>query len=167
MRGLGDTKAYVAVGNHDTFPSNIIKADPIFGEEITSWLQDWKQFVPDSGQQSTLMKYGYYSSDLEYKNGTKFNNTKVISLNLNFCYLYNWATATMFQDHGDQLNWLIKELLDLEKNQGKAIILSHLPTIEDHCNRQYGKRLSAIFDRFESTIRWSMYSHVHTELFNV
>jgi hypothetical protein len=34
------------------------------GDEITGWLQDWSQFIPDEGQKSNLLKNGYYSADL-------------------------------------------------------------------------------------------------------
>ena len=73
--------------------------------------------------------------------------TKVISLNNNICYNLNWESFTTFEDPGNQLAWLHDELLAIEKANGTAIILSHVPNLEE-CNRQYGRRYHAIMDRF-------------------
>lgn len=64
------------------------------------------------------------------------------------------------------LHWLQRELAELEQAGGAAIILSHIPNI-DECNRQFGKRLHALLDRYQHVVRWSAYSHTHKEQFNV
>ena len=94
-----------------------------------------------------MVKRGYYAADLEFKNGTKVNNTKVLSLNTNYCYMFNFESMVTFKDPAYQLEWLIKELDNLEKVNGAAILLGHLPNI-DECNRQFGLRLHAIMDRY-------------------
>lgn len=72
----------------------------------------------------------------------------------------------MFSDPGNMLQWLQDELNDLEKNGELAIILSHVPN-DDGCMRMLGKRLHAVFDRYQKTIRWIMYGHNHEEGFAV
>ena len=37
----------------------------------------------------------------------------------------------------------------------------------DKCNKQFGRRLHAIFDRYQNVIRWSVFGQKHNELFNV
>ena len=64
------------------------------------------------------------------------------------------------------LDWLEKELQALEDIGGVAILLAHVPNL-DECNRQFGLRYHAIMDRYQATIRWSMYGHEHQEQFQV
>jgi hypothetical protein len=45
------------------------------------------------------------------------------------------------------LEWLETNLNDLEKVNGTAIIVAHVPNI-DECLRQYGRRFHAIVDRY-------------------
>ena len=45
------------------------------------------------------------------------------------------------------LEWLQSELKQLEKEGGAAIILAHVPNL-DECMRQYGRRFHAILDRY-------------------
>jgi hypothetical protein len=57
-------------------------------------------------------------------------------------------------------------LEELEKQEAYAIILAHVPNL-DECTRQYAKRYHAITDRFQHVIRFGMFSHVHSELYQV
>jgi hypothetical protein len=45
------------------------------------------------------------------------------------CYDVNFALLKSRDDPGDELTWLEKELGDLEKNNGMAIIIGHVPPI--------------------------------------
>lgn len=63
------------------------------------------------------------------------------------CYDINWDSMVQVEDPGNMLQWLEKTLLELELIGGKAIIFGHVPNI-DECNRQFGRRLHAIYDRF-------------------
>jgi hypothetical protein len=74
----------------------------------------------------------------------------------------NWESMTTFEDPGGMLGWLEKQLSWLEENDGVAILLSHVPNL-DECNRQFGRRYHAIMDRYQAVIRWSMYAHIHQE----
>lgn len=80
--------------------------------------------------------WGYYSAPLKFNNGTLVGNgkSKVISINTNYCYHWNWQQVIQFWDPGHMLEWLDKELAELEKIGGAAIMLSHVPNI-DECNR--------------------------------
>ena len=108
--------------------------------------------------------YGYYSLPLQDTNGEDIGapNTKVLSINSNICYKYNWYGMAQYQDPGKMLEWLETNLHDLEAVNGTAIIVAHVPNI-DECLRQYGRRFHAIVDRYQTVIRWSMFAHVHQE----
>lgn len=71
-----------------------------------------------------------------------------------------------FTDPGNMLHWLEGELDALEKVGGQAIMLNHVPNI-DECNRQYGRRYHGIMDRYQTVIRWGMSSHIHQEQYQV
>jgi hypothetical protein len=71
-----------------------------------------------------------------------------------------------YSDPGNMLEWMTHELNELEKTNGTAIILSHVPNL-DECNRQFGRRYHAILDRYQHIIRWGMYAHIHQEQFQV
>ena len=60
-------------------------------------------------------------------------NTMIISLNNNICYEFNWETFIMYEDPGKQLEWLERELTEIEKNKGTAILISHIP-VGNECN---------------------------------
>ena len=64
------------------------------------------------------------------------------------------------------LGWLTSELESIEKANGTAIMIAHVPNL-DECNRQYGRRYHAIMDRFQHIIRFGMYSHIHQEQYQV
>lgn len=94
------------------------------------------------------------------------NKTRVLSLNSNICYIQNFASWDFFNDPGDMLAWLINQLTEIEKEGGYAIILAHVPNL-DECTQQYARRYHAITDRFQHIIRFGMFSHVHAELIQV
>lgn len=83
-----------------------------------------------------MKDWGYYSLPLVWNNGTQMGKmqTKVIQLNNNICYQFNWESMTVYQDPGNMLEWFANELSELEKVNGTAIILSHVPNL-DECNR--------------------------------
>jgi hypothetical protein len=98
--------------------------------EFTRYGQLWMNAGWMTAQElTTYKKYGYYSKNLKLKNGKTFPNTKVIAINTMTCYDVNFALLKSRYDPGDELTWLEKELADLEKNNGMAIIIGHVPPI--------------------------------------
>jgi len=166
--GLDDIAVYPTIGNHDTYPMDIIKAqEPRENDVINEWSPTWAQFIPDGKQLKSFLDYGYYSLPLKKKDGSllgKGQIVKLISLNSNICYETNFETFAIFKDAGHQIQWLHNELLELEKVNGTAIILGHVPNLSE-CTRQYGRRFHALMDRFQHIVRWSVFSHIHAEQF--
>jgi len=65
------------------------------------------------------------------------------------------------QDPGGQIGWLEQELLQIEKDEGFAYIISHIyPTDFLH---QCGIRYKALMDRFQHIVRFSSFGHSHVE----
>ena len=102
------------MGNHDTYPQDTIKFhEKRSNENINMWSDTWTQFIDDDVEKNRWLDWGYYSIPLERKDGTKLGtngNTKVFSLNTNFCYTYNWEVVSMYQDPAGILGWLQDEL---------------------------------------------------------
>ena len=166
---LDDLRIYPTIGNHDTYPQDIIRMSiPKQNQAINQWIDTWDPMIPDPEQNKLFKDWGYYSQPFLNKDGKQLGDpfTKIISLNNNICYHFNWESMTTFEDPGGMLEWLEVQLNDLEKVNGTAIILSHVPNI-DECNRQFGRRYHAILDRYQHVIRWGLYAHIHQEQFQV
>lgn len=164
---LGGVRVYPVVGNHDTYPLDMFKFNgPRETEVLNQWDAKWKQFIPDKRAMRTFLDYGYYSIDFTNKNGQKLSglNSKIIVLNMNFCYVYNFEMLSQFKDPGNMIRWLEEELIDLENQNGTAILMSHVPNNVD-CVSSVSRRFHAILDRFQATIRGLYFSHVHQEQF--
>jgi len=166
---LDGIKIYPTIGNHDTYPQDVIgMAIPKQNKAINEWIDAWDPMITDPATNKLFKDWGYYSMDFEDFTGKKMSAVpaKVFSLNNNICYQFNWETMSVFEDPGNMLSWLEKELTALEEVGGAAIMLSHVPNL-DECNRQYGRRYHSIMDRFQHVIRWGMYAHIHKEQFQV
>ena len=133
---------------------------------MNEWMPTWEPFFSpaDKSTWESFLDWGYYSMPFVDNEGKPLGNgkTKIVQLNNNICYTLNWESFTNFEDPGNMLGWLHDELKEIEANNGTAIILSHVPNI-DECNREYGRRYHAIMDRFQTVIRWGMYAHIHEE----
>lgn len=145
------------MGNHDTYPQDQIRigGDKGFEPSIKEWIPTWTQFIDDEEGKKTWLEYGYFSKQLN-------NKTRVISLNSNICYVANFQSWIAFEDKGNQLEWFVQELTEIEEQGGYAIIMAHVPNL-DECTKQYARRYHAIVDRFQHIIRFGMFSHTHHE----
>jgi hypothetical protein len=119
-----------------------------------------EQYSADEEAVRSFEAYGYYSSPLILKDGTPVGDgkAKVISINSNFCYVWNFDQMMQYQDPGGMLLWLEQELGELERTGGAAIILSHIPNLQE-CNRQLGRRWHALIDRYQHVVRWGASGH--------
>lgn len=153
---LDGISVYPSIGNHDTYPQDLISMDkPRENDVINQFSPGWLRFLPED-QKQTFLDWGYYSSPFHDSEGNIIGNnknSKVISLNSNICYTDNFNLLVNFHDPGNMLEWLENELSELEKVDGAAIIIGHVPNIEE-CLRTYGRRFHAIVDRYQNVIRW-------------
>lgn len=130
--GLKDANLYATVGNHDTFPLDYwVGTSPGDNPLLQKWKASWMPLFTEAEQAQTFGDYGYYSQLLTFKNGTMIGKTptKVISFNSNYCVALNFYSWVQWDDPGHEIEWLEKELHELEKVGGAAIMLSHVPNI--------------------------------------
>lgn len=111
-------------------------AIPRENKAINEWIGEWKEwFSPDMTEWDGFQDWGYYSLPFVGKDGKPLGkaNTKIVQLNNNICYEFNWESVTVFRDPGNMLQWFEKTLLEIEANNATAIIMSHVPNLEE-CN---------------------------------
>jgi len=56
------------------------------------------------------------------------------------CYYWNFEIIKSRNDPGDQLAWLEQELLAIEKRNGQAIIIGHIPPLYYQCMHGWSVR---------------------------
>lgn len=116
------------------------------------WLNDEEAKV--------FKRYGYYSKPMDFN--PKF---KVIVLNTNVAYDFNYRMLVNRYDPGGILKWFEGELVDLEKNGGFAYVVGHIPPM--HYLYQFGVRYQALLERYQHIIHFSSFAHTHYESFFV
>lgn len=169
--GLQGIPVYAAIGNHDTYPQDTFKGhNPRENKAINDWDSAWEDFgfLQEPEQLQHFLDYGFYSAPFKFANGTNIgkNNTRVIHVNANYCYQFNFELMSQFYDPGHMLEWLESELAALEAINGNAIIFSHVPNI-DECTRQFSLRWHALMDRYQTVIKFGVHGHVHKEQWQV
>ncbi|KAH9382416.1 hypothetical protein HPB48_015744 [Haemaphysalis longicornis] len=88
---------------------------------------------------------------------------KVISLNTNLCYLYNWWLLYNSTDPSGQLQWLADELQRSEDSGEKVYIIGHVAPVKVECIPVWADNFRRIVDRYESTIVAQFYGHTHLD----
>lgn len=137
-------------------------------EAYNGWSDKWSHFIKDENALKQFQDYGFYSVPLKRHDGSNIGKaeTRIIAMNTNVCYTFNFENFVTFSDPGHQLEWLERELTEIENLGGSAIMLAHVPDGPE-CTRQFGKRYHALMDRFQNVIRWGSYGHYHKELYTV
>lgn len=91
---------------------------------------------------ATILKGGYYT--VSPKPGFR-----IIALNSNVCYTYNFWNFFDEVDQYEQLQWLVNVLLQAENNLEKVHILSHIPVGSSDCLKNWGKQFRRIVERLK------------------
>jgi len=115
--------------------------------------------LPESTQQ-TIRKGGYYT--LLIKPGLR-----LIALNNNDCYIFNWWVLYSIEDIQKQLQWLHDTLLNAEKNNERIHILAHIPSGEGSCFKYWSREYRRVIERFYGIISAQFNGHSHYNEFNV
>jgi hypothetical protein len=92
---------------------------------------------------------------------------RLIAMNNNNCYIYNWWLFYGIEDVVAQLQWLHDTLLAAEQNDEKVHILAHIASGEGSCYKFYAREYRRIIDRFYNTISAQFNGHSHYDEFNI
>ncbi|KAK2580874.1 hypothetical protein KPH14_005946 [Odynerus spinipes] len=154
---------YPILGNHEPHPLNQFAPKSITDDELsTHWLYSmvadlWINFgwLPESTR-ATILQGGFYT--LSPKKGFR-----IIVLNSNVCYCYNWWLLYQPQDPDRQLQWLVETLSEAERNEELVHILSHIPPGDADCQRTWKKEYLKIVNRFAHIIAAQFNGHTHND----
>ena len=151
---------YLPLGNHEGFPVNSFPTNTELGTVVSGdWLYNsvgdlaWANNLDEEARE-TFKQNGFYSTLVK-------PGLRIIGINNNFCVGLNFFTFLDFSDPGDQLSWLVKQLL-LSEEQGEAVhILAHHPP--SSCLSGWGREYTKIINRFQSTVKAQFHGHTHDD----
>ena len=87
-------------------------------------------------------------------------------MNTQACNNENWALIKNKYDPGNEIAWLQAEFDALEKTNGTAIIIAHIPPGGD-CVHAWGHRFRGLMERYQHIVRFSLFGHTHDDSFAV
>ena len=151
---------FATYGNHDAYPNNQWNFQT-GNKAVQDSMSLWKAWMDDD-QYEQFMKTGYYSQKLDLVKGRL---VKVISINTLSCDTLNKYTFSTLSDPNNQLDFLLKELDLIEKENGYAVLLSHI--IPEECTHPWAIRFRAVLDRYRNTVRMNLFGHTHSDQFKV
>ncbi|XP_054725493.1 sphingomyelin phosphodiesterase 1 [Anastrepha obliqua] len=155
---------YPNVGNHESHPSNVFGAIDTPDEINVKWLYEhlwslWSTWLPAEAE-NTVLKGGYYTASPK-------SGFRVISLNNNDCYLYNWWIYLNGSIAIEQLEWLHDTLLAAEKAGEYVHILAHIPSGDVDCWTVWAREYNRVIERFSHIIGGIFNGHTHVDELNV
>lgn len=153
---------YPILGNHEPHPVNQFAPIDVTNDEINAkWLYSmmadlWINFgwLPESTR-STILSGGYYT--VSPKRGFR-----IIALNNNVCYIYNWWLWYQPEDPDGQLRWLEKTLWQAEKDSEFVHILAHVPA-GNECQKTWRREYLKIVNRYAHIIQAQFNGHTHND----
>ncbi|GMR39737.1 hypothetical protein PMAYCL1PPCAC_09932, partial [Pristionchus mayeri] len=161
-----DTPIYEAVGNHEGVPQDSMGPHNMedYENRGPTWLYNtlagqWSRWItPES-----VKGVQYRASYVEYPSP----GLKLISLNSDYCAIYNYYIYLNQTDPDGTLSWLVSELLASEQKGEKVHIISHIPAGDNYCIKGWAHNFYEIVNRFENTITAQFYGHTHYDHFEV
>ncbi|EGX93818.1 acid sphingomyelinase, putative [Cordyceps militaris CM01] len=156
---------YGTIGNHEVHPVNIFEPKSV--GNASQWVYDavakkWAAWIGDAAKQQVL-DTGAYST--LYPGG----NLRVISLNTNMYYRFNFAVYghNMPRDPNGQLAWLVAELDKAEQAGENVYIIGHMPMGTSDALPDQANYFDQVVQRYATTIRALFFGHTHDDHFEV
>ncbi|KAG5672942.1 hypothetical protein PVAND_003029 [Polypedilum vanderplanki] len=156
---------YPVLGNHEAQPTNVFAPPHITQANLSvQWLYDytataWSSWLPAAAQ-ATIRRGGYYT--VLHRPGFR-----IIALNNNDCYIYNWWILYSRDELRLQLQWLHDTLLAAEAAGERVHLLHHIPSGGGSCMRWWSREFRRIIERFHRIIQGQFVGHSHRDEFNV
>ncbi|XP_044255462.1 sphingomyelin phosphodiesterase-like [Tribolium madens] len=156
---------YPVLGNHEPHPINLWPPQNLPDAKFSNeWLFDligdlWSDLVGEDIR-DTVLKGGYYTV-------SPYTGFRIIVINSNPCYTFNWWLLWNDVDPYGQLQWLADTLFQAETNNEKVHILSHVPSGTSECLSIWAREYSRIVERFANTITGQFNGHTHKDEFYV
>ncbi|XP_063846583.1 sphingomyelin phosphodiesterase-like [Scylla paramamosain] len=157
-----DVPVFPAIGNHESHPVNAFPQPYVEGEFDISWLYDeitqlWETWLPADVAASVAYS-AFYSTLIK-------PGLRILSVNSNYCYSYNWWLLYDDVDPASELQWMANELQAAEDAGEKVYLISHHPPGHEDCAHTWSHQYNKIILRYESTIAGLFYGHTHKDHF--
>ncbi|XP_050517642.1 sphingomyelin phosphodiesterase 1-like isoform X1 [Diabrotica virgifera virgifera] len=162
-----DTPLFPVIGNHEPSTQNQFAPNKpdIYSKGLSTKLlyihfAAFSQWWLPENTLKTIQSQGYYAHSVS-------DRLKIIGLNNNVCYKFNWwlLLETKFLD--EQLQFLVKELEDSEKNEQYVHILTHIPVGNNDCIKPWEASYNIIVQRYAHIIKGQFYGHTGTDGFKI
>lgn len=155
---------FPVIGNHESHPVNLFAPNSVPERFSTEWLytflaDEWAQWLPES-ELATVRAGGYYTVLVR-------PGFRIITINNNDCYTFNWWLIYEPTFPRTQLQWLHDTLLAAETAGEKVHILAHVPPGDSTCFKAYSREYRRIVERFWNTISAQFAGHTHADEFNI
>ena len=158
-------------GNHEFAPMNSQNfSEPDFiARKLSETWSEW--LTPEVEKELREKSFYSYESSTHPKSTqdfkTKIGKTRLIALNTQNCYTWNFFLIGEMNDPGQEFDWLESQLKEMEKNGEVAIIFGHIPPGESDWTSTISLRMRALYDRYQHVIRLNLFGHTHIEEFSV
>ncbi|KAG0179415.1 hypothetical protein DFQ29_002136 [Apophysomyces sp. BC1021] len=173
---LLNTMLYPAVGNHESAPVNIfpLKNSKIPIEEAREYLNlEWLYKGLSENWRGWLARNSV-PDDIERNTGSyvarPVHGLKLISLNTNFCYTFNWwlYENPAEKDPNGVLMWLVQQLQESEDVAERVWIIGHIAPGDITCFHDYSNYYYQIVERYAPhVIAAQFFGHTHKDEFEV
>ncbi|KAF7730158.1 hypothetical protein EC973_002766 [Apophysomyces ossiformis] len=169
---LLNTVLYPAVGNHESAPVNIFprKNSNIPIDEKRQYLDlEWLYQGLLENWRGWLNHHSA-TDDIRQNTGSyairPVKGLKLISLNTNFCYTFNWwlYENPTEKDPNGVLEWLVQQLQDSEDVGERVWIIGHIAPGDITCFHDYSNYYYQIIDRYAPhVIASQFFGHTHKD----
>lgn len=88
---------------------------------------------------------------------------RLVVLNNNDCYIYNWWLMYSRTEVAGALQWFHNTLLNAEQNNEMVHVLAHIPTGGGSCMQFWSRQYRRIIDRFHMIIGAQFNGHSHRD----
>ncbi|GAB0097653.1 Sphingomyelin phosphodiesterase [Sergentomyia squamirostris] len=162
---FGGIPVYPVIGNHEAHPTNVFAPSTITNQALSSsWLynflaDEWSSWLPAAAL-STVRQGGYYTVLVR-------PGLRIVALNNNECYTFNFWIVYNPQYARTQLQWFHDTLLAAEAANEKVHVLGHIPSGTGDCYRVYAREYARIVERFWNTISAQFMGHTHADQFTI
>ncbi|CAF0818783.1 unnamed protein product [Brachionus calyciflorus] len=151
-------KIYSVIGNHDSNPQNQFS-----NGDLNNWLykqlsEEWTQIGVPKSQIENIKKGAYYTSLL-------YPGLRLISINNNLCYPWNFQIYINTDSLKDQFKWLIETLQKSEDNEEKVFIIGHVNP--QGCIEPFSDIYYKIINRYNNLIKGQFFGHKHFDSFEM
>ncbi|XP_055586711.1 sphingomyelin phosphodiesterase-like [Uranotaenia lowii] len=156
---------YNVLGNHEITPTNVFAPSHVTIADFSpSWVyslvaEQWSQWLP-ADTRATITQGGYYTVLVR-------PGFRIIGLNNNDAYVFNWWLMYDPAYLRNQLQWLHDTLLRAEQANEKVHILAHIPFGAGTCFVTWSRQYRRILERFWNTVQAHFHGHTHADEFNV